>query len=370
MTEVLLDARILDRGHTGIARYVRELAKRLVAQAPAPLSLTALLTHETASLEGASDVVRARAPFLSPLEQLELPLRVAAWRARRRGQGGRRLFWVPAYDAACLAPGPLAITMHDVNHLAFSQHFGPQHAVYFRTVVKLACERARVILVPSAFARNEAVQRLRLSPERMRVTPYGVSVPTRPEPAAIAKVLKKHGIPPRYVLYVGNFKAHKNPGTLLAQAPRWSKELPLVLLGGTEGELGAALTSARAAGARVHVVKQVPDAELWPLVAGATVFAFPSRYEGFGLPPLEAMALGVPVVSSNAASLPEVVGNAAITIDPDDADGFAEAIARVAGDAELAKTLVSKGLARAAELTWERCAEQTAAALLEAARLP
>lgn len=357
MTPVLIDARVLDRPPTGIGRYTEEIGRRLPSRG---IRLTALVGPNTPAPPWATDIVRARSPFLSPAEQIELPLLVARWRL---GPGRNGTFFVPSYNAACLAPGPLAVTIHDANHLAFPELYGAKHRIYYRTVVKLASERARVVFCPSRFARDELVERIGVRPDRCVVTPLGGPERGRPNDAAIEKARAKYGLPNRYVLYVGNFKPHKNLTTLLRGAHTFTHRAPLVLLGGTEAELGTALSAARTAGARVVVVPSVGDDSLWALLAGAATFVFPSRYEGFGLPPLEALSLGVPVVTSTAASLPEVVGDAAISLDPDDVEGFGREVLRVLEDDALAAELRARGLARAREFSWETTANQTAAAL-------
>lgn len=359
MVDVLLDARIISRGHTGIARYVRELAPRLDARG---VQLSALVPQGT-RLEGARTIA-TRTPFLSPLEQLSVPLEVARWRGLER----KRVFWVPAYDVPRAAPGPLVVTIHDANHLAVPGRRARLHALYYRTIVRPACARARFVLVPSEFARQEVLERIGgIEPEKVVVTRLGVTTPPQPSQALVEKTRKEAGLPPRFVAYLGNFKSHKNVETLLRAAPAFATEVPLVLVGGQETELGPALSTARKAGADVRVISPLPDHRLWPLLAGASVFAFPSRYEGFGLPPLEAMSLGVPVVSSTAGSLLELVGDAAVTVAPEDVDGWGRAINRVLSDDALAARLSVEGRQRARTFTWDRCSDETAAVLRRAA---
>lgn len=362
MTDVLLDARVLERGPGGIGRYVAELARRLPALG---VDLCAIVSADENRVEGARSTLRVRSPFLSPLEQLELPARVAAWRVR----SPRGVVWTPAYDAPALAPGRTVVTVHDANHLALPQGGvkGLAHAAYYASVVRLACARARAVICPSDFARREVVERIGVDPSKIAVILNGVSAPPTPGDAELERVKAALGLPDRYVLYVGNFKPHKNLRLLLEAAPSFARDVPLVLAGGREAELGGALERARGAGARIVVLPPVADRELMPLLAGAAVFAFPSRYEGFGLPPLEAMGQGVPVVTTTAASLPEVVGDAALLVGPDDATGLAQAISRLLSDRALAGSLVEKGRARVAELSWDRCAAATADVLRRAA---
>jgi glycosyltransferase involved in cell wall biosynthesis len=326
--------------------------------------LTGLVNQDQPLPEGAVDSVEARSLFLNPAEQLELPPRVAAWRTSR---GGRGVFWVPAYNAACVAPGPLVMTIHDANHLALAENYGPAHAVYYRTVVRLAAMRSEAVLTVSEFAKREIVERIGIPEERIRVIPNGVDGPPPPTEAAIERVRRFHFLTRPYVAYLGNFKPHKNLEMLLRAALLFSKDVMLVLVGGSEAELGNALPTARSWGVRVTVLRNLPDSELWPVLAGAAAFAFPSRYEGFGLPPLEAMSLGVPVVTTTAGSLPEVVGDAALLVDPDDAEGFGKAIDRVLGDSELSKELSRRGRERAAIYSWDQTARRTARVLIDAA---
>lgn len=357
--QVLVDARVIERGHTGMARYVSEIAARF----PANIELTALLSSPSAQLPGAKATLHARTPFLSQKEQLELPLRVAQWRGLSRRKG---IFWVPSYNAACLAPGPMVVTVHDANHIAFPEHKSLAHTAYYRTVVRLACERAKAVLTVSEFSRRELIERIGVPEEKIRVTALAATSRERPTAEAIAAARAKFGLPERYVSYVGNFKPHKNLATLLRAAPAFAADVPLVLIGGPEAELEPALSEAQRKGARVFVLRGPSDEELWPIIAGSAVFAFPSLYEGFGLPALEAMALGVPTVVSNAASLPEVVGDAAIQVSPKDEEGFARAIVRLLEDRTFAETLGERGRRRAASRTWQDVALQTARVLWDA----
>jgi glycosyltransferase involved in cell wall biosynthesis len=358
--DVLVDARVIERGHTGIARYVREITSELQPH----MNVSAILTSSQAQLAGATEVVRARAPFLSQAEQVELPLRVAAWRGLSRRRG---VFWVPSYNAACLAPGPMVVTIHDANHLAFPEEYSAAHALYYRTVVRLAARRAAAVITVSEFARRELIDRIGIAPEKIRVIANAITPRKQPGADAVLQAQLGRGLPERYVTYVGNFKPHKNLKTLLEAAPHFASHAPLVLIGGSEAELGNALPSARSRGAQVIVLRGVPDDELWPLLAGSSAFVFPSLYEGFGLPPLEAMGLGVPTIVSNTTSLPEVVGDAALQVNPRDADELGLAVRRVLDDAALAQSLGAAGRSRAASRTWREAALQTARVLMEAA---
>lgn len=358
MYPLLLDARILSRPPTGIRRYTEELARRLAVRG---FALSALVDSDTPAPEWAVEVLRAKSAFLSPKEQLELPVLVARWRRR---VGHRATFFVPSYNIAALAPCDLAVTIHDANHLAFPELYGLKYRAYYQGVVRLAAQRARVIFTPSEFAKSELVERIGVPGSRCVVTPLGAPDSPRPSEEAIAKTREDYGLSGEYVLYVGNFKPHKNLPLLLNSAPAFAPLATLVLVGGEEAELGEELKAARAQGAQIQVIPRLDDAALWAMLAGAKVFAFPSVYEGFGLPPLEAMSLGVPVVASRAASIPEVTKEAAILVDPGNPRAFGAEIRKVLEEPALAESLASRGLKRAAQMTWESTADLTAEALL------
>jgi alpha-1,3-rhamnosyl/mannosyltransferase len=185
--------------------------------------------------------------------------------------------------------------------------------------------------------------------------------------ASIARVREKYALPARYGLYVGINKPHKNLATLMEAWRGLKSDAALVMAGawderyvGEQGSRGVGEQSAIGnRQSKIHWIHNVDDADLPALYAGATVFVMPSLYEGFGLTPLEAMACGAPVICSNASSLPEVVGDAALLVNPRDVEGIAQASARVLAEAALRDELRAKSLARAAQFSWERTAQET-----------
>jgi glycosyltransferase involved in cell wall biosynthesis len=169
-----------------------------------------------------------------------------------------------------------------------------------------------------------------------------------------------------YFLYVGTIQPRKNLVRLLEAFAQLSPEAPRLVIAGKRGWLSAPIERRAAElglAERVVFAGYVPDAELPGLLRGALAFVFPSLYEGFGMPVLEAMAAGVPVLTSSTSALPEVAGDAALLVDPCDTAAIAGGMARLAGDASLRADLRARGLARAAEFTWERCARETLAVL-------
>lgn len=217
----------------------------------------------------------------------------------------------------------------------------------------LAASRAERIVTDSRFSKDEITRHLGVDPERIDVVYLGVD----------RSLLESHPVPVRlanadqYVLFVGETEGRKDLATLLAAMARLPPSLlertPLVVAG------RIASSASVPAGVRVDFAGEVSEEELASLYAGAAAFAFPSRYEGFGLPVLEAMAYGVPVVASDAASLSEVGGDAALYFSPGDAAACAQLLARVLTEPDLASRLRERGRARAAEMTWDRCADAT-----------
>jgi len=211
------------------------------------------------------------------------------------------------------------------------------------------------------------VARLGLRPDRVHVTPWGVdeAFSPGPRPDALLGRLGVGGAP--YVLTVGTLQPRKNVEALVRAfealaAPGAEHHLVVVGARGWLDEALVGLLGSSVLARRIHVTGRVLDAELVGLYRGTDCFVFPSRYEGFGLPPLEAMACGAPVVSSDRTSLPEVAGEAALLVDPDDAGALERAMAEVLGSSERRVELSARGRERAAGFSWARCAELTVAA--------
>jgi glycosyltransferase involved in cell wall biosynthesis len=252
------------------------------------------------------------------------------------------------------ADRPALYTIHDLPPARF-----PDEGTVPRWAQDAACA-ARGIVTPSEFARRELIELLGVAPERVHVVPYGCEH-DRFHPAvasAKADVLARYGLRRPFVAYAGGFTRRKNVAALLAAwrqiAPRFP-DLQLALIG-PEAQLQE---HAAAAGApRVQVVGYLGRDELPGVIKAAEFLVCPSIYEGFGLPPLEAMALGVPVVAVKAGAIPEVTDGHACLSDDGSAEGIADAMSRVLGDAALARQLASGGPRRAQAFCWRRHAEQ------------
>jgi glycosyltransferase involved in cell wall biosynthesis len=266
------------------------------------------------------------------------------------------------------------VTVHDLAMVRLPETFGRRRARYKAAMTRRAVARASVVIADSAATKDDLVSLLGVDPARVRVVALGVDPRFGAAgDAAAADTARVLELPARYLLYVGRLEPRKNLPMLIeayARARHRHGVTSALVLAGSPSWLDEDLPARAAAcgvGDHVRVIGHVEDRLLPGLVRGAVALAYPSRYEGFGLPVLEAMAAGTPVVTSNVASLPEVAGDAAVLVEPDDVDALADALGRIEGDAALRATLVAAGRARAATFTWARTASETVAAYLEAA---
>ena len=254
---------------------------------------------------------------------------------------------------------PLVVTVHDLSYLVYPEHFSAQGRRFFRQALELTRRDADLVLCSSEATRRHC-EEAGLDPGRLRVVPLGADVAAASE-EDVARVRAAHGLERPYVLWVGTLEPRKNLPRLLEAYARLDTEAELVLVGprGWNQELDPP------PGARL--LGFVPGEDLPPLYAGAAAFCFPSLLEGFGMPVVDAMAQGTPVVTSSGTSTEEIAGDAGLVVDPLDVDAIAGALDRVLRDPELAQRLGEAGRARAATYTWERTAALTAEAYSEVA---
>jgi glycosyltransferase involved in cell wall biosynthesis len=292
-----------------------------------------------------------------------------AIRARRDRVG---LFHAPHYVCPPLLPCPAVVTIHDLIHLRFPDwRRRPLAPLYARVMLRLAVTRAARVIAVSESTRRDLEARLGVRPGRIRVVPNGVAshfAPAR-DAAALTAGLARLGLAAPYLLFVGNPMPHKNVGRLLdAFAGLPASVGPLVLAGvrpAVRGRLERAVES-RGLGGRVVLLAPLPAAAMPLVYQGATLLAMPSLWEGFGLPAVEAMACGTPVVAADRGALGEVVGDAGVLVDPTNVDALREALYNLAVHAPLRAALRAAGLARVRAFSWRHAAEATIGVYREA----
>ena len=272
---------------------------------------------------------------------------------------------IPLFSKRCT----YIITVHDVMPLLFPQLFTLKHRLVVRAGLARVTQQADMVIVPSYAVQHDVQHYLHISKDRVVVIPEGCEPRFRPlaEPEQLYRVRVKYGLPPLYMLCLGTLEPRKNITTLLHAFVRLRQilhgEPPLhLVVAGARGWQDQTIFQTIKSLALEQVICLpgfINDEDLPALYGGALLFVFPSLYEGFGLPVLEAMSCGVPVVTSNTSAMPEVAGDAALLVDPYDIKGMATAIAAIVHDASLRDNLRQKGLARAQQFSWEMTARQT-----------
>lgn len=279
------------------------------------------------------------------------------------------LLHAPVYVGPVVAPCPMVVTVHDLSFYLYPELLRRASRAYLQRMTRQSVARAAGIIAVSHATRHDLIQVLGVAPERVTVVHNGVDAVMRPitDDAAMAAFRRRRGLPERLILFVGTLEPRKNvPALLEAYAllrQRWSVDHRLVLAGGRGwgyDAIEAALTRLRLGPEDVILPGFVPQDELPLWYNAADLFVYPAIYEGFGIPPLEAMACGVPVMVSNRSSLPEVVGDAGVVVDPDDVEGMARTMHDILSHAERRSALRAAGLARAAALSWQETALKTA----------
>lgn len=284
------------------------------------------------------------------------------------------LLFVPSHVLPLVHPQRSVVTVHDLGYHYYPEAHTVFQNIYLRWSTRYNARAATRVVADSEATQRDLMHYYRIPEERIHVVYPGRDESLVPivEPVALARVRARYGLSDSYLLYVGTLHPRKNLVRLvqafasvlrssLSVPEPLSSDLQLVLAGQKGWLYDEVFAQVRKLGLtdRVVLTGYVPDADLPVLLSGALAFVFPSLYEGFGLPVLEAMACATPVVCSNVSSLPEVAGDAALLVDPLDTGSLAEAIGRIATDEGLRQTLVERGLRRVRCFSWRRCAQET-----------
>jgi len=348
---ICIDARMIQS--SGIGTYLQGLLG-VLAKTPMPSWTLSLLGNPGLLPSGPWTIEKASAPIYSIQEQYQIPLAVHRQTAA--------LLHSPHYNMPWMEASRTIVTVHDLIHLKFPEFWPSRTArLYARFFFQHVVPKARAILTVSENTKRDLMNMLSIPESRITVTPPGVDYDRFNLRVLDEGDEFKHlGLPIDYLLYIGNLKEFKNVPRLVEAyrqvRSRRPDSPPLVLVGrnfipGFERQIQ-----------KTDGIRWIGEVrrELLPcLYQHALFFVFPSLYEGFGLPPLEAMASGTPVLCSDRASLPEVVGDAALTINPESTEALAAAIERLIQDSALRRELSAKGTVRAKQFTWDRMARQT-----------
>ncbi|MEA2576116.1 MAG: hypothetical protein QOH93_3414 [Chloroflexia bacterium] len=278
-----------------------------------------------------------------------------------------RVLFVPSHVVPPCHPRRTVVTVHDLGYLQYPQAHTRASRLYLHLSTFFSARSARRVIAISEATKRDLVRHYRVPPRKISVIYHGrdpIFAPVEDQ-ARVAEVAARYGVQAPYCLHVGTLQPRKNLGLLIEawDILRGSMEQPpQLLLAGKRGWLYDNLfemVQARGLTDLVRFADYVERDDLPALYSGALALTFPSLYEGFGLPPLEAMSCGTPVIASTATSLPEVVGDAGILLDPHDPRPWAEAVQRLIRDTGLQSELRRRGLERASRFTWERCAHET-----------
>ena len=272
------------------------------------------------------------------------------------------------FTAPPFVPCPVVSTIHDLTFEHLPETFKRRSWMQLRLTVRRTARTAAHIITPSEFSRRDLIETYGVAPARVSVTPYAAAPHFRPaSPDSVAEAKRRYGIGGEYLLAVGSIQPRKNLVRLIRaysdlRRRRSQAKLPqLVLVGKRAWLYGETLRAVEQSGVAAHVIftNYVPEQDLPALYTGALCFVYPSYFEGFGLPPLEAMGCGAPVIAGDRTSLPEVVGDAGLLVNPFDTDAIGAAIERVIDDNELRARLRTRGLERAALFSWRETARKT-----------
>ncbi len=356
----------------GIGTYVRNLVRHLAKLDPETSYLLFCNPEDEPTLRDLAanfvPVVERSARY-GIREHFSIPLKL-----RRLGA---ELLHSPHYVRPLLCTIPSVVTIHDCIHLLFPQYLPSRMAYrYARFVMGSAVRHSALVYTVSEASRTDILRFYPWAdPDKVCVVPNAIDAELLLDPGEEERerVRERYQIRGRFVLFAGNVKPHKNLERLIRafarlRAQEGHDDLRLVLLGDDVSRYSSLRRAVEESGVRqdVRFFGFVPHRTLAALYRMASVFAFPSLYEGFGLPPLEAMACGTPVVTSRISSLPEVVGDGALLVDPYDEEAIAQGISRVLDDVELRRGLVERGLRRAAIYSWERSVRQIHAGYMKA----
>lgn len=359
---IVIDIRTVSNHFPGIGRYTYQLAQaicrqqnrgELVLLADPGLANTRFDIQALAS-QPDTKIVTVKAPPFTIKEQVRIPgvLRKL----------NPQLIHFPYTVQPYASPGPRILTVHDIIPIRFPGLFSLRQRILYYTTLRLALYRAHSIICISEATRSDLISEFNLDPSKIFTVPCGVEEGfLNCSGMDLDRVRSKYNLPAEYLLYIGSNKPHKNLPALLQSLALMPHAPVLVIAGIIDPRFDRERLDAEKLNMndRIRFLGVIPEPDLPGLYSGALAFAFPSLYEGFGLPPLEAMACGVPVICSDIPSLRETAGDAALFFDPGDCRSIASVIERILGDKGIRAELRMRGKKRAAALSWDAAAKKT-----------
>lgn len=346
-----VDASRCDPTLAGVGRYSTELVRHLIGYRDRSFRLYANGVERPTWAAG-GNVDWHSIPF----PRVWTHLRLSAEMAGRPPD----LLFVPGHVLPLLRPRRTLVTIHDLGYLRFPDCHPPRQRLYLRLSTAWNARAASAILVDSRATQTDLTAAHDVPTTRSTVVYPGVPATFRPQPAAVVEAARSRlGLPERYLLFLGTLQPRKNLLRLL-KAHAAVPEAPDLIMVGRPGWLSQPILEyAETLADRVRLLGPLPDEDLPPVISGATALMLPSLYEGFGIPALEAMSCGTPVLASTTSSLPEVVGEAGILVDPLSTDAIAAAMRRLCADPDLREELGRRGRERARHFTWAAAARKT-----------
>jgi len=273
------------------------------------------------------------------------------------------------YTAPLFAPCKVVTTIHDISYEHLPETFNRRSRFQMKLTIRHTARHADHVIASSEYSRQDVIDTYQLRPEKVTAIPLAAPASYKPvtDQSRLNLIREKYSIKGDFILGVGSIHPRKNLSRLISAYAALVKrrdDVPALILVGKKGWLSDETFNAKelsGLGDRVRFTGFVPDEDLPPLYSAAKIFVYPSFFEGFGLPPLEAMQCGTPVITGNRTSLPEVVGDAGLQVDPFQIDAIADAIEKVLSDEKLSSELSERGLKRAEKFSWGSTARQTLA---------
>ncbi len=364
---VALDTTPLPLQPVGAGNYIVELTRALARQ-PEIDRLVILAQQSRLRL---LDIASDRRILVKTIPDLPVPVRLLweqAYLPALAKRLGIDLLHSLHYTMPFFYPGPTVVTLHDLTFFLFPQLHTLPKRLFFRIFTRLSARRAAALVAVSENTRQDAIRLLGVNPDKIFSTCLGVTPEFQPvrDSTRLENIRHRYQLPPRFILFVGLLEPRKNLPILLRAFASIADQVPetsLVVVGrkGWMVERALRLVNSLGLAGRVHFTGYAPREDL-PLIFNlAEVFVYPSLYEGFGLPVLEALACGTPVITTAVSSMPEIVGDAGVLVPPGDDRRLAQALLALLNDPERRRSLSEAGPAQAAAFTWERTAAETVA---------